>query len=672
MTIKHSVQHFLLWALLITSASNAQAAEFFVSTDGNDNHPGTTEKPFATLERARDAIRISGKAGKESCTVWLKEGIYRRTKPFSLGSQDSGTSENQVVYRGVKDGAVRLTNATVINPQAFKPVTSSLYRNRISEDARDKVRVVDLKEIGIQNVKPYPDSFNDNGGIFELFVNNRRMPIAVYPNQGGAMTMKQVVENGNAANVDSVFKYREEHQAEHARWAKVLDRGVWMKGYWRVVWQNEAVRVRSIDTEKQIVTLAGRVVHGIGSKYHRPQGSGAEVYWVLNLLEAIDQPGEWAVDFKDQKLFFYPPRPLEGTDILITDNKTPVIEMKEANHVELHELVVEGSLGNGITINGGKHNAIRGCTVRNIGQYGIVISGGSEHLVHSSDLYALGAGGVTLSGGDANANPRIPAGHRVENCDIHQFGEVVRIYAPGVRIEGRSVGMIVRNNAIHNSPHMGVLFSGYDNLFEYNEIFQFALVSNDIGAFYNYAKPNTIGNNTFRYNFMHSSPAGDGFYYDNISNGPRIYGNVSYRLGPNAIVKSGKRGCGFLVKNKTQTQVTMTNNIAVDCRIGFMVGQGKGHVMHNNIAVDCAVNTGVPDLTTYDEDPGFVNLKAMDFRLKKDSKVFSDLEGFAPIPFEKIGLHTNNFRTSLPKYREHFAKWNPGKESLSNYEILDR
>jgi len=40
--------------------------------------------------------------------------------------------------------------------------------------------------------------------------------------------------------------------------------------------------------------------------------------------------------------------------------------------------------------------------------------------------------------------------------------------------------MIVRHNAIHHCPHVGVLFNSFDNLFEYNEVFQFALVSNDI------------------------------------------------------------------------------------------------------------------------------------------------------------------------------------------------
>ena len=45
----------LLLLALVALAGTASAAEveFFVSPAGQDTHPGTAEKPFATLERAR-------------------------------------------------------------------------------------------------------------------------------------------------------------------------------------------------------------------------------------------------------------------------------------------------------------------------------------------------------------------------------------------------------------------------------------------------------------------------------------------------------------------------------------------------------------------------------------------------------------------------------------------
>ena len=37
------------------------------------------------------------------------------------------------------------------------------------------------------------------------------------------------------------------------------------------------------------------------------------------------------------------------------------------------------------------------------------------------------------------------------------------------------------------------------------------------------------------------------------------------------------------------------------------------------------------------EDPGFVDLKKQDFRLKKDAAIFKRVPGFKSIPFEEIG-----------------------------------
>ncbi len=685
----------------------ARSAEFHVSVTGSDRNPGTREKPFATPERARDAIRQAGLAGKTTCTVWLRGGVYRREKPFVLGEQDSGTPEHPIVYRSVEGETPRLVGGTVLKPDAFSPVDDPVLLDRLPEGARGKVYTLDLEAHGIKHTAPYPDKFTDNGGIFELFFDNKRMPVSMHPNKHGAMTIKRVVINGGGQEKPGswgvyyntgtpeqkralesglgprpgVFEYRPEHAAAHAKWAKVIDRGVWLKGYWRVVWQNETVRVGAIDTGKRTVTLAVPVSHGIGNKYHRPEGSGEEIYWVMNLLEAVDRPGEWAVDFKDRKLFFYPPGPLADADVLISDTRQPVVELRNTHDIELRGLIAEGSLGDGVRIIGGARNAVRGCTVRNVAKYGIVVTGGSKHVVESCDLYALGAGGVGLSGGDANAEPRVPAGHRVENCDIHHFGEIERVYAPGVNVGYRgggggsrkvdAVGMIVRHNAIHHCPHAGVLFNSFDNVFEYNEVFQFALVSNDMGAFYSYSKPGCIGNNTFRYNFMHSSPEGDGVYYDYVANHPRVHGNIAYRLGPIDTAKKAKRGCGFLIKNGTTNRVDIFNNIAVDCKTGYWINAGEGSVLRDNVAVACGKNHGALDLKTYRDNPGFVDRDAMNLALREDAAIHADLDGFQRIPFGKIGLYADEFRRSLPRRRRELADWAPG-EDASRYDVLDR
>ncbi len=49
-----------------------------------------------------------------------------------------------------------------------------------------------------------------------------------------------------------------------------------------------------------------------------------------------------------------------------------------------------------------------------------------------------------------------------------------------------------------------------------------------------------------------------------------------------------------------------------------------------------------------DENPGFVDLAGLDMRLKADSVVFENIPDFEPIPFEKIGLYSDQYR-SVPQ-----------------------
>ena len=52
-------------------------ADYYVSPKGSDNNPGTSEKPFATLERARDAARAA--KHDSTVTIWLRGGTYTRS-----------------------------------------------------------------------------------------------------------------------------------------------------------------------------------------------------------------------------------------------------------------------------------------------------------------------------------------------------------------------------------------------------------------------------------------------------------------------------------------------------------------------------------------------------------------------------------------------------------------
>jgi hypothetical protein len=71
-----------LVSLALLAGDVAIGQEYWVSTTGNDADAGTREKPFATPQRARDAVRGARKGGGpiRGVTVWLRGGTYTMDK----------------------------------------------------------------------------------------------------------------------------------------------------------------------------------------------------------------------------------------------------------------------------------------------------------------------------------------------------------------------------------------------------------------------------------------------------------------------------------------------------------------------------------------------------------------------------------------------------------------
>ena len=88
--------------LIVSSPSFAgapAAVDFSVAPSGSDASPGTREKPFATIAKARDAVRPLIAAGMKSpVNVYLREGTYRLNEPLAFGPQDSGDEKFAVTY----------------------------------------------------------------------------------------------------------------------------------------------------------------------------------------------------------------------------------------------------------------------------------------------------------------------------------------------------------------------------------------------------------------------------------------------------------------------------------------------------------------------------------------------------------------------------------------------
>ena len=100
MSEAHRRLHALLAALLWPCAvAIAAQADFFVAPTGNDAGPGSREEPFATVARARDAVRERVARGlSHNLNVLVRGGTYRLSEPLTFGPEDSGTETHSITY----------------------------------------------------------------------------------------------------------------------------------------------------------------------------------------------------------------------------------------------------------------------------------------------------------------------------------------------------------------------------------------------------------------------------------------------------------------------------------------------------------------------------------------------------------------------------------------------
>ena len=71
----------------------------YVSPAGDDANPGTQEQPFATIGRARDAVREINRNMTGDIVVILGGGTYSISEPIVFDQRDSATGGHTIVYR---------------------------------------------------------------------------------------------------------------------------------------------------------------------------------------------------------------------------------------------------------------------------------------------------------------------------------------------------------------------------------------------------------------------------------------------------------------------------------------------------------------------------------------------------------------------------------------------
>jgi hypothetical protein len=411
------------WFARVRIALPEPGTNYYVAATGADTNGGTIDAPFLTLERARDAIRSNG-VPVGGASVWVRGGIYRRKITFDLTAPDSGRPGAPVVYRAYPGESPVFTTGTTLNSNSFTTLNSNLWSRAMPGVTASNILELDLVALGIVNRGPFPTEYGrcpivnpfssgSDGGLCELYFNGSRQWLSRYPNNNPTnrwltpyMKMNGVVfklgTNFMGTNIGGMFKYNTSDESHISRWlTAAAETNLWIQGFWRVPWDSEGERVLQINTvSKTIATASGATpgVTGFGNKYSGAAGSLNEPYWALNLLEEIDQPGEWSIDFYRKKLYLLPPGPVTNGAVVIADRAIPVIRSTSANNVVFSRLNFDMALERGIALASATNNLVLGCTFKNLGSFAVDINGGVSNGVVSCDMTQLAAGGVYVQG----------------------------------------------------------------------------------------------------------------------------------------------------------------------------------------------------------------------------------------------------------------------------------
>ena len=264
---------------------DADALILYVTPDGNDAWSGKsltpddfrTDGPLATLKGARNRIRqIKAKEGglKRPITVLFRGGMYPSSKTIEFTPEDSGTEACPITYQAYPGELVILSGGTILDGP-WQADDSDQSKTKCG----GKLWKLDLaKATGSKRW-----DFN------QLFIDGQRRTRARTPNKGSFLRSDGPVSK--TTHHEFYFK-----EGDLQEWKNLNDAIAVMYHSW----ETSIHHIRNVDTEGLRVTLHEASPWPLG------QWEEQQRYYVENVFEALDQPGEWYLDRKAGMLYYYP------------------------------------------------------------------------------------------------------------------------------------------------------------------------------------------------------------------------------------------------------------------------------------------------------------------------------------------------------------------------------
>ena len=515
--------------------------QYFVAPTGDDNNAGTLQQPFATLMKARDAVRGQTKGGQTSdIVVYLQGGMHELKEPLILGPQDSGTEQFSITYAAYPGQQPTISGGRRIS--GWKPGPGKLW------------------------VAEVPQARAGKWYFRQLFVDGKRATRARTPNVDADEPYYQLK---SAELKEGTWKVNLSPDRVKD-WSSVTDVEVVLLGLWDMLRK----KLATVDPDRGEAVMAPPHVK---TNHHDPN-SGSWCFFE-NAIEMLDQPGEWHLDRASGLLSYWPPA---GQDMSKVKVMAPVLT-RLVNVTGKAQQVVQNVHFKGLafryarwplpewgfagrqagTMYGGTGfvgEAIRwtfatscsmtDCEIAHVGGCGISLREGCvDNQLTGNHIHDIGSNGINVG---EDLSPRYaafkpseygtPRNNRVANNYVHGCGTD---FYGGIGIYvAFTDGTLVAHNLLHDLPYtaisVGMMWGGAgticrNNLVENNHMYDIMKKMGDGAGIYTLGyQPGTVLRENLihdvrRSRFARGAPYA-GLYFDSGSSQILIEDNIVYGM----------------------------------------------------------------------------------------------------------------------------------------------
>jgi parallel beta-helix repeat protein len=212
-------------------------------------------------------------------------------------------------------------------------------------------------------------------------------------------------------------------------------------------------------------------------------------YFVENVRDALDAPGEWYLDRAAGMLYLIPPKGFSAKSEVMAPNMERIIEAPAGvDGLALKRLTfrggdwdfADGVRGYGMGLNGvvylkgATKCEVRDCAFVNIGKDAVCLEGGEGNSIIGNDITDSAEGGININGSNAN---------EISGNHIHHCGQVYK-HNGAITLQNGAGRNVVRENVVHDMTRYGITMksAGHENVVERNRVLNTNLETYDTGG----------------------------------------------------------------------------------------------------------------------------------------------------------------------------------------------